>query len=225
MTAAFPSFLRKPVVLFSIVLVILFGFSLLIEKGDDILLINGNHTPFGDWFFKSVTHLVDGFFIIPCTLLLALVRYRYALVGLLAFVINAVLMVLFKQFLFYGAPRPRKYIARELIHFVDGVYVAGRNSFPSGHTAAAFCFAFVIAYVYKNNRVTGLMLLFALIIGYSRIYLAQHFLIDVAAGAIVGSFAALASCVALEAAKLPWWANQKLSLPANRKLTYPGKQR
>jgi membrane-associated phospholipid phosphatase len=221
MISSLPYSLQKPVRIFSAALVILFLASLLIEKGQDVLLINGRHTPFVDWFFKSVTHLGDGAILIPCTIMLVFVRYKYALAGLAAALLNGMLVAFFKQVLFLGAPRPRGYLSPDTLHFVEGVSVYARNSFPSGHTASAFCFAFLVAYAFQNNRITFFMLTYALVVGYSRIYLAQHFLLDVAAGAIVGSFAAWAICMALEAAKIPTWMNQKLTRATGRKLTFP----
>ena len=86
---------------------------------------------------------------------------------------------------------------------VDGVSMHHSNSFPAGHTATFFvfftCCALLMAYQYwlrteKNNGKTwvlmnvgllGLLTLAALG-GYSRIYLSQHFLMDVCVGSIIG---------------------------------------
>ncbi len=57
-------------------------------------------------------------------------------------------------------------------------------SFPSGHTAAACCFAAVIKYYYPEF--VSIFILYAVLIGISRMYLAVHFPTDVLVGAIVG---------------------------------------
>lgn len=57
-------------------------------------------------------------------------------------------------------------------------------SFPSGHTTASFCMATVISANYPQLLLFAM--LFAFLIGISRIYLGVHFPSDVLAGAILG---------------------------------------
>ena len=71
---------------------------------------------------------------------------------------------------------------------VKGVDVHSYGSFPSGHTATAFTFALLIALLIPSAIVSITCILIALIIGYSRIYLSQHYPVDVAAGMIVAVF-------------------------------------
>ncbi len=62
-------------------------------------------------------------------------------------------------------------------------------SFPSGHTAAAFAFAVVS---WKRNRQFGAgMLLFAVLMAFSRLYLCVHFPSDIIAGMLIGTSVAL----------------------------------
>ena len=63
------------------------------------------------------------------------------------------------------------------------------NSFPSGHTTAAFAMYCSFSYYVKSKRVDLVLFLVAFLVGYSRIYLSQHFLIDVIFGAILGVLA------------------------------------
>jgi membrane-associated phospholipid phosphatase len=71
-------------------------------------------------------------------------------------------------------------------YLVPGVEMNEYFSFPSGHTAAAwFCFVWIALYV--NKRWSGvLMAILACGVGISRVYLFQHFPVDVAAGAFIG---------------------------------------
>jgi undecaprenyl-diphosphatase len=62
----------------------------------------------------------------------------------------------------------------------------GYSSFPSGHTASAFAMATIFALYLKRNYLSISLLLTAFLIGYSRIYLGHHFLVDVLVGAIIG---------------------------------------
>lgn len=57
-------------------------------------------------------------------------------------------------------------------------------SFPSGHTLFAFGAATII-FLY-NKKIGSLMYLFALLMGFSRLYLYVHFPTDVAFGAFLG---------------------------------------
>lgn len=57
-------------------------------------------------------------------------------------------------------------------------------SFPSGHTSAAFAAATVM--VLNRSRLRGLFLVFALLMGFSRLYLYVHFPSDVLGGMLTG---------------------------------------
>jgi membrane-associated phospholipid phosphatase len=71
-------------------------------------------------------------------------------------------------------------------YLVPGVEMNEYFSFPSGHTAAAwFCFVWIALYV--NKRWSGvLMAILACGVGISRVYLFQHFPVDVLVGAFIG---------------------------------------
>lgn len=57
-------------------------------------------------------------------------------------------------------------------------------SFPSGHTVYAMCYATIF---FRKNKAAGIyMFLFAVIMGFSRIYLYMHFPTDVLFGAVLG---------------------------------------
>jgi len=60
------------------------------------------------------------------------------------------------------------------------------HSFPSGHTITAFAFFLALAFFTKRPAIHFLYFLLAVLVGYSRVYLSQHFAIDVLAGSFVG---------------------------------------
>ena len=60
------------------------------------------------------------------------------------------------------------------------------NSFPSGHTVTAFSAAIVILYLTKNKNWSILLFIVALAVGYSRMYLSEHFFEDVIVGSVIG---------------------------------------
>lgn len=56
------------------------------------------------------------------------------------------------------------------------------SSFPSGHAAFSFSYFMVI---YKKRR-TGILLAAAILVASTRLYLGQHYPLDVAVGALIG---------------------------------------
>ena len=72
------------------------------------------------------------------------------------------------------------------IHTVPGVQIGYLSSFPSGHTTTVFCFYLLFCLLIKKNWWLMAGLVFALLVGYSRVYLAQHFPTDIFAGMCIG---------------------------------------
>lgn len=195
---------------FLIAILLLFAASLGIPKGEDVLLINGAHTHFLDGFFKAMTFFGEGWWLVPLIGIALFIRVRDAFAISLAAVLNGVVISLLKRVLFTDLERPKKILDNELLHFISGVNVHSFNSFPSGHTATAFGIALSIALLSQKKTLSVFALLLALAVGYSRIYLAQHFLIDVTAGAMTGWFTTFMAWEITENVKMPAWTNRKL---------------
>lgn len=66
-------------------------------------------------------------------------------------------------------------------------YTGGRYGFVSSHAANAFGMAVFSSLLFKNKFYTIVIFIWALIMGYSRIYLGVHHVSDVLGGMIVGS--------------------------------------
>ncbi len=81
----------------------------------------------------------------------------------------------------FGRARPR--LTDDLI-FVGPSLRGGYDSFPSGHTTVAFCFAYTLSRYFPKYR--SIFYFLAIIIGISRIESTSHFSSDVVAGAAVG---------------------------------------
>ena len=61
------------------------------------------------------------------------------------------------------------------------------NSFPSGHTSSTMSVVSVLVWTLRENKiVVCLLVLFALLVSFSRIYVGVHYPFDVLVGAIVG---------------------------------------
>ena len=174
---------------------------LVFPKGVLELLINRYHYPSLDIFFKYITHLGDGSLL--AVLLIGLLFYNYysAILTAFAIIVQAVLVSLFKRWIFSGLERPIAFFEDgTLLNFVDGVDVHSSNTFPSGHTATAFAL-FALIYTAIKNRgsiIALILILLAFSVGFSRIYLLQHFVVDVYFGALIGVFSVIAGLVMIE---------------------------
>ena len=129
--------------------------------------------------FRSIAVLVVVF--------LFSVKYKYALFVGASNIVSALITQLLKHTLFENMVRPKKFF--EGIHdlyLVPGVDNYLYNTFPSGHTTCAFALYFALAVIVKNKTLKFFFFLIALLVGYSRIYLSQHFFEDVFAGSVIG---------------------------------------
>ena len=152
------------------------------------------HRTWLDNFFIVYTNIGDGLFSIFVGVLLLLIRrFKMAWQVLAAYAISGLLAQLLKNLVY--SPRPKEFFKmKEHIYMIDGITLTGNSSFPSGHTVSAFALATVLAVGSKNKKWSTLYLLPAILVGYSRMYLAQHFLQDVLAGSVIGVLTAILVC-------------------------------
>ena len=165
-------------------------------KGACFLALNTYHSFLLDQFFIRFTYVGDGIFAIVLSLLY-LIWFRSNKIGwmlLYAFFLSGLIAQIFKNI--FPSPRPRLFFEHvNILSFIDGVTLSNNSSFPSGHTTTAFAVATVLVLVLKNTRWQLVILFVAMCVGYSRIYLGQHFLGDVLAGMFIGTASGLI-CVA-----------------------------
>jgi undecaprenyl-diphosphatase len=81
-------------------------------------------------------------------------------------------------------------------------------SFPSNHAANVFGGAFFLSYIYRRWAF-GLIFI-ALLVGYSRVYVGEHFPLDVVVGAALGAIGA-GGMLVLRYQILRWWQAGKSS--------------
>jgi membrane-associated phospholipid phosphatase len=161
---------------------------------DVSLFINRLNSPFFDIFFKYWTLFGSFALIGPILLILCFVNYRQALIAATSSLVGFLLVQVAKRFIWYDAPRPKVFFDGLVdIHYVAGVHIHSTHSFPSGHTTGAFALFIALALMNKRPLWQMLFLVTALLVGYSRLYLAQHFPIDVLVGSVLGTFSALVS--------------------------------
>lgn len=165
--------------------------------GRELVLMNGLREQPLNLLFKWLTLLGEAWAYVGAGIALLFVRYRY--VVLIAAVGLTVIPVSQGLKHWYKVPRPIAYFEqtgqRDGLVLVPGERLnRGRTSFPSGHTAAAYAlFTTLSALALGRWRILGLpFALMAAATAISRIFLVQHFLSDVLAGAFVGITIALA---------------------------------
>lgn len=160
--------------------------------------INTMYSSTGDVFMEYATVLGEGLFIAVLILSLLFIpafRNRWYILGAS---ICTILPSVITQFIKFkvAAPRPMAvYGQSDWIHHLETWPLLQANGFPSGHTTGAFSlFCFLSLLLPNGQKVWGfLFFALALLVGYSRMYLAAHFFDDVYAGSIIGCVVALAA--------------------------------
>jgi len=161
-------------------------------KGTFLLWFNQQHTPFLDTFFKYATYIGDG--IVPAVIILLLLFvnfYRTIVFTSAIFLETLIVQGLGKQWLFSHLVRPKNYFGEDVVlNFVEGVNVYGHHTFPSGHTGVAFVWLGFLAL--SINRKWGIPLfLVAFLASLSRVYIFQHFFVDIYFGSLIGTASVL----------------------------------
>ena len=165
---------------------VLFFLSYLNTREVVFLWLNKDLGSIADLFFNFISHLAEGWIWIPYFVLLFGWYKKDAIFILLNFLISTLLTQIPKNFIWEKVSRPMaSNIPHEKIHTIKGVEMHFWNSFPSGHTATAFTLFLLTVYLFPKKSVLAIGLLYAIACGYSRIYLGQHFPLDVAGGIIV----------------------------------------
>lgn len=160
--------------------------------------VNSRNNAFLNPFMRSVTELGDGAGISIIILLVVLIfkGFRTSWFVFAAIVCNVVPALLIQMVKFIvHAPRPLQVFEhQDWVHILDSWPKLYDRSFPSGHTAGAFSlFCFLSLLLPKKYAPFGLLMFaVALLVGYSRMYLAAHFFRDVYVGSLIGTVATLA---------------------------------
>ena len=174
------------------VLFLIIGIPLLFYPKENFTLwLNEHHNPFLDRFFYYITFLGDGLVFIPVFLLLLYRNYVLSaffavFVGLEAVIVQLVL----KKGLFAHLNRPPAYIENfDQLYQIPGVELHNLHTFPSGHTQSAFLMAFFLVLLFQNYKyLQVIILIIAALVGISRVYILQHFFVDIWFGAFIGFF-------------------------------------
>lgn len=184
--------------LFSVILAFIVALFLLIYgKENSFLVVNKYNSPQFDYVFKFWTYLGDGIIWVPLFIYVLLFKRDYFVAILSALIICTVLTHFLKRVIYPDEFRPIVVLG-EKVRVIQGYYMNRQHSFPSGHTSTAFTLALLLATIVKKNFWVYFFPIIAFFVGYSRVYLAQHFVTDVFAGMLVGIISAYLSLLIYE---------------------------
>ena len=182
----------------SLVLITLGILLLTIPKGELHLLLCQPHTAMLDQIVPVFTNLVDW---LPYVTVVLLLFYRAGWATFLAS--NLLLSTLIVQPIKHivHAPRPLTWFAENMpditLPLVEGVRMNHWLSFPSGHTTTFFVLFFSLSIILCAENIKGknilsfLCFLCASFGAYTRIYLSQHFALDIFAGILIAILSTL----------------------------------
>ena len=165
---------------------------LIVPKAELHLALCQPHTLFLDTIIPFFTNLVNW---LPYLIVVLLLFYRAGWSTFLAS--NLLLTTLIVQPIKHivHAPRPLTWFAEYMpditLPLVEGVRMNHWLSFPSGHTATFFALFFCVSIILCAENVKGkyilsfLCFLCASFGAYTRIYLSQHFALDIFAGILI----------------------------------------
>jgi membrane-associated phospholipid phosphatase len=164
------------------------------EKGSWVIWLNENGSYFFDRLFTYWTWLGDGLiFLVPIVLFLFR-SYLFLFITFLAIIVQTVFVQGLKRFVFPGLVRPKMYFENfGSFRQIEDIQFYSNNAFPSGHTATAFTCALIFSLFLEDKRWSLALVLVAISVGISRIYLMQHFFIDIYFGSIFGVISAIFS--------------------------------
>jgi len=143
-----------------------------------LLINNGLANAYLGWLFSILTRLGSTLSILTISVMLYLCKRRREGTLILASLVIGTFVTLPMKL---AIARPRPYVT--IPNAIPFDREAG-SSFPSGHAMRAFAFAFMASKL--RPRLTVPLYLFAVLIAFSRVYVGQHYPLDVLAGTLIG---------------------------------------
>ena len=158
---------------------------------DLFLQLNGSDSLFWDHFFYLYSYKWSWLLLYLCFLFVFIYKKNWK--EIICILLAVTLVILLCDQISSGFFKPYFQRFRPTHHpdfknMVDTVlgYRGGKYGFISSHASNAFGFLTFTALVFRNRIFSCCFVFFAIINGYSRIYLGVHFISDVIAGAMVG---------------------------------------
>ena len=150
------------------------------------LFLNTDGGAFMDQFFKWTTWGAEGWVWIPYFIVVVAWFKKDLKLIVLNFLLSTLITQISKHVIWENINRPIvSGIPLNEIHTVPGLVTHAYNSFPSGHTATAFTLFLLTVYLFPTKWVFAIGVIYAIICAYSRVYLGQHFPMDLGGGMLV----------------------------------------
>lgn len=155
-----------------------------------LLAVNGSHTPFMNiimWQYSAKWVWVPFY-----VFLLVLIIRRHSWVQVCKIAVCIFLVILLTDQVCASWIRPL--VARDrpshselgvLLHYVNG-YKGGNYGFPSCHAANTGALTAFLCCVFRGKLIPAILIVWALLMGYSRMYLGVHYPSDLLVGYLVG---------------------------------------
>ena len=171
--------------------ILLIGASAFFGRIPVFQLLNTDGGAVLDQFFKWATWGADGWVWIPYLLVVVVLLKKDVKLIILNFLLSTLITQIPKRLIWDTISRPiASGIPLDDIHTVPGVVMHSWNSFPSGHTATAFTLFLLTIYLFPTKWIFAIGAIFAIICAYSRVYLGQHFPMDLGGGMLVAVLSA-----------------------------------
>lgn len=176
------------------------GLLLFFDKGKVEVFINQFHISVLDYFFQYITHLGDGLFAVVFILAITLFwKVYYGILAAVCFAVSTLVVQGLKRLVFEETLRPSKFFEGTLdLYYIEGLEIHSNFSFPSGHASGAFTLFAVLAFVSGRPVIQVVCFVIAFLVGFSRMYLLQHFFIDTYFGALLGVLFTVLSYIYVE---------------------------
>jgi undecaprenyl-diphosphatase len=155
-----------------------------------LLWLNGHHTAFFDQLMISASGKYEWIPLYAVILGFIIWKYRWKSIWIiLAVIILITLSDQIANLLKSGVKRPRPCKDPEIGHMVRLVnnYCRGAFGFVSGHAANSFALTTFVSLLFRKRWVTTGLIIWSVLVSYSRIYLGVHYPGDVICGALLGA--------------------------------------
>jgi membrane-associated phospholipid phosphatase len=159
-----------------------------LNKGDAVQWMLLHHSVLPDFFFKWITWLGDGLTVAIIIVMFLFIQYKYVIFLATSTLFASILIQILKQLVFPENHRPVLFFLERAIAIepIFGVSLHSHFSFPSGHAGAAFVLYTGIALITRHKLLKMVCLAIAVLVAISRVWLSQHFLVDIMAGSVIG---------------------------------------
>lgn len=156
---------------------------------DELFLFVNRHTiPLFDLPMNIITFIGSGWvFGTVIGISFFLKKKREALLLLATYVLSTLIAQGIKHY-YPTIPRPQLHFEEihQVIRLAKGAEVLKLASFPSGHSTSIFALCTILTYFLKSKKIAYLFLGIALLVAFSRVYVAAHFFKDITAGMFIG---------------------------------------